>query len=95
MAIEPRHAVIARNYGGKLKLPRSSGGPLSGLATVCSRYNVLFIRNGRRIEGSRLIGSVSLCHRNRNAAGIFLPAFLSRYLFTVGKYLDTISQMCI
>lgn len=34
MAIGPRHAVIARNCGGKLKLPRSSGGPLSGLATL-------------------------------------------------------------
>jgi len=34
MAIGPRHAVIARNYGGKLKLPRSSGGPLSGPATL-------------------------------------------------------------
>lgn len=79
MAIGPRHAVIARNCGGKLKLPRSSGGPLSGLATL---FPVPFYLSetavpnsgggkGGRGEGEfGLIGSVSLCHRSRNATGV-------------------------
>lgn len=33
---------------------------------------VLFIRNDRQMEGFWLIGSVSLCHRNRNTASILL-----------------------
>jgi len=47
MAIGPRHAVIARNCGGKLKLPRSSGSPLSAAATL---FPVPFYLSGRRME---------------------------------------------
>lgn len=49
MAIGSRRAVIARNYGGKLKLPRSSGGPLSGLATL---FPVPFYLSGTTAEWS-------------------------------------------
>ena len=37
MAIGVRHAVIARNYGGKLKLPRSSGTPIVGTRDTVPR----------------------------------------------------------
>lgn len=44
MAIGVRHAVIARNYGGKLKLPRSSGTPIVGTRDTVPG-TVLFIRD--------------------------------------------------
>lgn len=66
MAIGVRHAVIARNYGGKLKLPRSSGTPIVGTRDTVPG-SVLFIRDEPMAGCPPLTGSVSLCHRNRNA----------------------------
>lgn len=69
MAIGPRHRGNCQELRGEIK-----AAPVFRRSIVGTRDTVpgtvLFIRNGRWNRGFRLIGFVSLCHRNRNATDV-------------------------
>lgn len=80
MAIGVRHAVIARNYGGKLKLPRSSGTPIVGTRDTVPG-SVLFIRN-EPMAGLRWQAP---CHCVTGIETLALSSLLSLYLHLSGS----------